>query len=211
MPDWTTLLAFALASTILIVVPGPTVALVVTRTLGAGRRATVPLTLGVAGGDLVATTLSLAGVGALLAASAQLFTAVKWIGAAYLVYLAVRMWSAPVGLAVEHGPEPRGRAVGSAAILREAFVVTVLNPKGIVFFVAFVPQFLATDRAYWPQALVFAGLFTLIGALNVVAYSLTADGLRRAAGRPGVLRAMSRAGAAAMGAAGIATLFARRA
>lgn len=209
MPDWTTIIAFALASTILVVVPGPTVALVVARTLGAGRRATLPLTLGVAGGDLVATSLSLAGVGALLAASASLFTAVKWCGAAYLIYVAIRLWQAPV-TTHEAGAGPR-ETRGFMALLREAFVVTVLNPKGIVFFVAFVPQFIDTGRPYWPQAALFALMFTAIGAINVVAYSVMADGMRRAIRRPGLLRAMSRAGAAAMGAAGIATLFAQRA
>ena len=207
MPEPTTLLAFVVASTILIVVPGPTVALVVARSLAEGRAAAVPLALGVAMGDLVATSLSLAGVGALLAASAAAFTLVKWAGALYLIWIAIGLWRAPP-------PALAGaaRTDGSARrALRDGFLVTVFNPKGIVFFVAFVPQFIDPAAPYAPQAVVFVALFTAIGALNVLAYALGADRLRHAIARPAVLRAMTRSGAVALGAAGVATLLARRA
>ena len=208
MPDPATLIAFVVASTILIVVPGPTVALVVARSLSEGRRAALPLAAGVALGDLVATSLSLAGVGALLAASATAFTAVKWLGALYLVWIAIRLWREPVTVPGEVAVDVAG---SGRRAFRDGFLVTVFNPKGIVFFIAFVPQFLDPARPYLPQAAVFVGLFTAIGAVNVVAYALGADGLRRVVARPGILRAMSRTGAALIGAAGIATLLAKRA
>ena len=209
MPDVATLLAFALASAVLVVVPGPTVALVVARSLGEGRRAALPLAAGVALGDLVAASLSLAGVGALLAASATVFTAMKWIGALYLLWLAIKLWrSPPVAVEVADDVETGGR--GWTAF-RDGFLVTVLNPKGIVFFVAFVPQFIDPSRDYAVQAAVLVVLFTAIGAANAVIYALGADRLRRAVGRAGVLRAMSRTGAAAIGAAGVATLLTARA
>ena len=208
MPDATTLIAFALASAVLVVVPGPTVALVVARSLAVGRRATLPLAGGVALGDLVATSLSLAGVGALLAASATLFTIVKWLGALYLVWVAIRLWRDPIAV-------PDSEAVvntdASWRAFRDGFLVTVFNPKGIVFFIAFVPQFIDPARPYLPQAFVFVSLFTLIGAVNVLAYALGADRLRTVIRRPNVLRAMTRTGAAAIGGAGVATLFASRA
>ena len=208
MPEPTTLIAFALASAVLIVVPGPTVALVIARSLAVGRRATLPLAGGVALGDLVATSLSLAGVGALLAASATLFTLVKWLGALYLVWVAIRLWRDPIAV-----PDNEAVASTDAAwrAFRDGFLVTVFNPKGIVFFIAFVPQFIDPARPYLPQALVFVSLFTLIGAVNVLAYALGADHLRTAIRRPTVLRAMTRTGAAAIGGAGVATLFASRA
>ncbi|MFC7542278.1 LysE family translocator [Siccirubricoccus deserti] len=104
--------------------------MVVGRSLGGGVRTALPLVVGVALGDLTAMSLSLAGLATLLATSATLFGVLKWIGAAYLVWLGVQLWRAPVEAAVA---APR-RA------LHDAYVVTALNPKSIAFFVAFVPQ-----------------------------------------------------------------------
>ena len=89
-----TWLAFSAASAVLLVIPGPTILLVISYALGQGMRAALPLAVGVALGDLTAMTLSMLGVGALLAASAMLFTALKWIGAAYLVWLGIKLWRA---------------------------------------------------------------------------------------------------------------------
>ncbi len=86
--------AFAAASTLLLIIPGPTVLLVVSYALGQGWRTALPMAVGVALGDFTAMTLSMLGLGALLAASATLFTALKWIGAAYLVWLGVKLWRA---------------------------------------------------------------------------------------------------------------------
>ena len=86
--------AFTAASAILLIIPGPTVLLVVSYALGQGWRTALPMAVGVALGDFTAMTLSMLGVGALLATSAKLFTVVKWVGAAYLVYLGVKLWRA---------------------------------------------------------------------------------------------------------------------
>src|SRR5689334_8088684 len=93
LETWT---AFVLASVVLLAIPGPTILLVIGQSLGAGRRNALPLVAGVALGDLTAMTLSLAGLGALLAASATAFTVLKWVGAAYLVWLGLSLWRAPV-------------------------------------------------------------------------------------------------------------------
>src|ERR1700731_3078331 len=92
-------LAFAAASAILVAIPGPTVLMVISYALGHGRQATAATLLGVSLGDLTAITASMLGVGALLAASAALFTLVKWAGAVYLVYIGIKLWRAPVGAA----------------------------------------------------------------------------------------------------------------
>ena len=92
--SFATWIAFAVASVVLLLIPGPTVLLVVSYALTQGRRIAVAMAAGVALGDFTAMTLSLAGLGALLAASATLFTVLKWVGAAYLVYLGVRLWRA---------------------------------------------------------------------------------------------------------------------
>ena len=86
--------AFTAASAVLLIIPGPTVLLVVSYALGQGWRTVLPMTVGVALGDFTAMTLSMLGLGALLAASATLFTILKWVGAAYLVYLGIRLWRA---------------------------------------------------------------------------------------------------------------------
>jgi len=84
-------LAFCAAAIVMLLIPGPTILLVIGQSLGGGARNALPLVAGVALGDLTAMTLSLAGLGAILATSATLFTALKWVGAAYLVWLGVKM------------------------------------------------------------------------------------------------------------------------
>ena len=105
-------LAFALASAVLLAVPGPTIMLVVAYALGQGKRAAAATVAGVALGDFTAMTASLLGLGVLLATSATLFTALKLVGAAYLVYLGVRLWRSKPELpeveAAEAGRPVRG-------------------------------------------------------------------------------------------------------
>ena len=106
-------LAFTAASTVLLLIPGPTVLLVVSYALGQGWRTALPMAVGVALGDFTAMTLSMLGVGALLAASATVFTALKWIGAAYLVWLGIKLWRAGGAL----DARPRTDAASSAKML----------------------------------------------------------------------------------------------
>src|SRR5262252_3255966 len=96
-----TWLAFAAASAVLLVIPGPTILLVISYALGRGMRTALPVALGVALGDFTDMTLSLLGLGALLATSALMFTIFKWIGAAYLVWLGIALWRAGGRLNVE--------------------------------------------------------------------------------------------------------------
>ena len=131
-------LAFVAASAVLLVIPGPTVLLVVSYAMGQGWRTAVPISAGVALGDFTAMTLSMLGVGALLATSAALFTALKWIGASYLIWLGIKLWK----FAGELNAAPRTEKVSPARMLGHAWLVTALNPKSITFFVAFLPQFL---------------------------------------------------------------------
>src|SRR5581483_6919307 len=96
--------AFAAATAVLLVIPGPTILLVISYALGRGMGAALPVAMGVALGDFTAMSLSMLGLGALLAASSLLFTALKWLGAAYLVWLGIRLWRAGGRLEAE----PRG-------------------------------------------------------------------------------------------------------
>ena len=122
--------AFAAAAILLLIIPGPTVLLVVSYALGQGWRTALPMAIGVALGDFTAMTLSMLGLGALLAASATLFTILKWVGAAYLVYLGVKLWRAGGTL----DAALRTDAVSATRMLGHAWLVTALNPKSITFF-----------------------------------------------------------------------------
>nr|WP_221244482.1 LysE family translocator [Neoroseomonas alkaliterrae] len=182
----------------MLAIPGPTILLVIGQSLGAGRRAALPLVAGVALGDLTAMTLSLAGLGALLAASATLFTVLKFAGAAYLVWLGLRLWRAPV----EAGALP---PLSARRAFRDAYVVTALNPKSVAFFVAFVPLFLDPARPFPAQAAVLVASFVTLAAANAAIYALLAARLSGAVRRPGVRRAFNRGGGALLMGAGAAT------
>jgi threonine/homoserine/homoserine lactone efflux protein len=137
-------LAFVAASAVLLVLPGPTILTVISYSLAHGRRANVPLVAAVALGDSTALVLSLLGLGALLATSAFWFTLVKVAGGLYLLVLGLKLLRAGVAstpeIAVPTAPGSRLRLFVST------YLVTALNPKGIIFFVAFLPQFLRGCR-----------------------------------------------------------------
>ncbi|MEO3472353.1 LysE family translocator [Roseomonas sp. CAU 1739] len=193
-----TWLAFVAATMVMLAIPGPTILLVIGQSLGAGSRAALPLVAGVALGDLTAITLSLAGLGALLAASATLFTVLKFAGAAYLVWLGVKLWRAPVEAAAT-------APVSARRAMRDAYVVTALNPKGIAFFVAFVPLFVDASSPFLPQAVVLVATFVGLAAVNAAIYALMAARLSGAVRRPGVRRAFNRCGGTVLVGAGLAT------
>jgi threonine/homoserine/homoserine lactone efflux protein len=200
-------LAYLAAAAVLLVIPGPTITLVIGYALAEGRRAAWATVAGVALGDLTAVTLSLAGLGALLAASAALFTAVKWAGAAYLVYLGIRLWR------TEPAPEKLAGISGrsSRKMLAHAWAVTSLNPKSIVFFVAFLPQFVAHDHPVLPQLVLLGATFVAMAAVNAAAYAWLAGRARSAIARPSVLRAVNRIGGTILIGAGLATVALKRA
>ncbi|WP_424134876.1 LysE family translocator [Roseomonas chloroacetimidivorans] len=199
-----TWLAFVAAASAMLIIPGPTILLVLGQSLGGGRRSTLPLVAGVAAGDALAMSLSLAGLGALLAASSLAFGILKWAGAAYLLWLGLRMWRAPV----EGAPAPLPpRRAGL-----QAFLVTATNPKSIAFFIAFVPQFLDPARPFLPQAGLLVCSFVLLAAGNALGYALLAGRLSGAIRRPGPRRLLNRAGGSMLIGAGLATaLLGRRA
>ena len=168
-------LAFALATAALLAVPGPTVMLVVSYALGRGKQtgwATVP---GVTLGDFTAMTISLLGAGAVLAASGTLFTIMKFVGAAYLIWMGIKLWRAEPRL---DAVEKVSRGESNATMFWNAFIVTALNPKGIVFFVAFVPQFVDPALPAFPQFALRELTFVAFAAINVAIWAVLAGSLR---------------------------------
>jgi threonine/homoserine/homoserine lactone efflux protein len=192
-------LPFAIASAIVILIPGPTVLLVVSYALSHGRRYALATTAGVALGDLTSMTGSMLGLGALLAASAAWFTVVKWCGAAYLVYLGVKLWRAPVG----DQDAPDVSETRTRRVFAHAYAVTALNPKSIIFFVSFVPQFMDLHAPVWPQVAVLEATFVVLGTLNALGYALLASGARRAIRSHTVQRAVNRSGGTLLVCAGV--------
>ena len=193
-------LAFVVASTILLVIPGPTILLVVSYALGQGWRSAFPMAVGVALGDFTAMTLSMLGVGALLAASATVFTAVKIAGAAYLVYLGVKLWRAGGRLQVE----ARSDRTPAVKMLGHAWIVTALNPKSITFFVAFLPQFLNPAASFQTQMIVFESTFLVLAFANALGYALIASRARSLVRNERAIRVINRVGGGLLVSAGIA-------
>jgi threonine/homoserine/homoserine lactone efflux protein len=182
--------AFIVASVALLAIPGPTVLLVISYAMGHGRRPAAAIVAGVALGDLTSMTASMMGLGALLAASATVFTALRWVGGAYLIYLGVKLWRAPVAEALEAEAPP----ASLKRIFAHAYAVTALNPKGIVFFVAFVPQFLTASAPFLPQVAVLEATFVTLAILNSAAYAMLASAARRRLRQARVRRLVNRVG-----------------
>ncbi|MBV1894946.1 MAG: LysE family translocator [Rhodobacteraceae bacterium] len=201
-------LTFVAASVALLMIPGPTVLLVLSYALTKGRSVAIASAAGVALGDLVAMTASLAGLGVLVLASATLFTVLKWVGAAYLVWLGIKLLrSAPSG-----GLDgiTTGRDVTAGNVFGHAATVTALNPKSIAFFIAFVPQFVTPDLPLMAQFGILIATFVSLATLNALAYALLADSLRRTIARRSVITGLTRVGGVALIGMGFATAILRR-
>jgi homoserine/homoserine lactone efflux protein len=183
-------LAFVAASAILLAIPGPTVLLVIAYALGHGRKAAAAIVAGVALGDFTAMTASMLGLGALLASSASAFGILRLAGAAYLVYLGVRLWLAPVEAAEARATEP----TRPWRMFAHAYAVTALNPKGIVFFVAFVPQFLVAGQPLLGQIVLLEATFLVMASANALSYALVASSARGALRDPSTRRGVNRVG-----------------
>ncbi|WP_026617793.1 LysE family translocator [Ensifer aridi] len=203
-------LAFAAASAVLLAIPGPTILLVISYALGHGRKVAGATVAGVALGDFTAMTASMLGLGALLATSAAVFTALKWIGAAYLVWLGIKLWKAPVGdasgIAGEASPAER-----PLRIFLHAYAVTALNPKSILFFVAFLPQFLDLSRPLFAQMVIFEVTFLTLATINATLYACLASAAGGAIRKPSVRRIVNRTGGSLLIGAGLLTAGLKRA
>jgi homoserine/homoserine lactone efflux protein len=200
-------LAYVAASAILLVIPGPTILTVISYSVAYGRRANVPLVAAVALGDSTALVMSLLGLGALLAASSVWFTVVKWAGGLYLLYLGVRLLRAgayPADAVPVAVPGSRWR------LFANTYLVTALNPKGIVFFVAFLPQFLRPGADVTQQLWVLATTFVVMATINATLYAVFAASARRLLASPTAQRYFNLAGGSLLSGAGIWALLARR-
>ncbi len=169
-------LAYAIASATLLAIPGPTVMLVVSYALGRGRGAGWATVPGVTLGHLTAMTVSMLGAGAVLATSATLFAVLKLAIGGFLIWHGIRLLSR---LRPSPGrPADNGRREGTAAMFRNAYVVTALNPKSVVFFAAIVPQFIDAGRPVMPQFILLLTTFLGLAAASTALWALLAGELR---------------------------------
>ena len=188
------LFTFAAAAFAVVLIPGPTVLLVSSYALAQGLRPALLCILGVCLGDLVAMSLTFLGLGAILATSASLFLILKWVGVAYLVYMGVQLWRAPPTSAKASELVPRR---GKRVVLR-AFLVNVFHPKGLAFYVAFLPQFIDTARPVLPQMVGLMAVFTAIVFSVLLGYALTAMRLRSVLSSANAQRLFNRTGASCL-------------
>ncbi|MFI6811230.1 LysE family translocator [Nonomuraea sp. NPDC050328] len=172
MPDFATLLLFSAMTMGILLVPGPAVVYIVTRSVTQGRVAGLVSVAGVHAGSLVHIVAAALGISAVLAASATAFTVVKILGVAYLLYLGVRTL-----LRKDAGETPELRVYSKRRLFWEGFVVNVLNPKTALFFLAFLPQFVSTTEPILPQVLVFGGLWVGLGLLSDGAFAVLSSSL----------------------------------
>lgn len=199
---WFTLIA---ATAALLAVPGPVVMLLLSHTLAHGRSVSWAAIPGVVLGDFIAMSVSLAGAGAILAASSTLFTILKICGAGYLIWLGVTIWRAGLNPMNVAGSKSNG---SRWLIFRQALVVTAFNPKDIVFFVAFLPQFIDPNRAMLTQLATIEITFLTLAMCSTSAWILVASHLRGGFKNPRLLSIFNKLGAGSLIGAGTLTAFA---
>ncbi|HLF11563.1 MAG TPA: LysE family translocator [Gammaproteobacteria bacterium] len=199
--------AFVVASGVVLAIPGPTILTVISYSVAHGRRANLPLVIAVALGDSTAMVASVFGLGALLATSAFWFTMVKWAGGVYLLYLGVRMLRAGASAAEIASP----MAPGSRwRVFATTYLVTALNPKSIVFFVAFLPQFINHDAPVTQQLWILTITFVAMATVNATLYAAFAVSARERLASPLAQRRFNVVGGSLLSVAGVWGLLARR-
>ncbi|WP_417579789.1 LysE family translocator [Nitrincola sp.] len=199
-------LAFVAASAVLLIIPGPTILAVISYSIAHGRRANVPLVTAVALGDSTALAVSLLGLGTLLATSAFWFMVIKWLGGLYLLYLGIKLLRSgfvAVDMTAPSKPGSRWR------LFLNTYLVTALNPKGMVFFVAFLPQFIHPGTDHVQQLWILGVTFVVMATLNATLYAVFAGSARRLLSRPGAHRGFNLVGGSLLSAAGLWALLSR--
>ena len=160
---------YAAAALGLSLTPGPNGLLALTHGALFGTKKTVATILGGITGFFLVIAMSMFGIGALLAASASLLTVLKWVGGAYLVFLGIQVWRSPA-LALT-----RNKVSGSSGLYRAGLFSALSNPKGILFFVAFLPQFIEPERSLFAQFVIMAATFLIIEFFYELTVAALAD------------------------------------
>jgi threonine/homoserine/homoserine lactone efflux protein len=171
MIDLTTLITYVAVVLGFVFIPGPATLLTVARSTSSGTRVGLATGAGIAAGDVIHSFLAIVGISAIVATSAILFSIVKYIGAAYLVYLGIRaiLHKTPANLATA------GLSISVGRAFRQAILAEVLNPKTALFFLAFLPQFVRSENGSVVLQLTVLGiLFVLLGLVSTAVFALCA-------------------------------------
>ena len=186
MIDPAILITYALIVLGFVFIPGPATLLTVARATTSGTRVGIATGAGITAGDILHTIMAVVGISAIIAASATLFSIVKYFGAAYLVYLGLRAIFEQTTPDLGQGRVP----ITAARAFRQAILAEVLNPKTALFFLAFLPQFVLPESGFVMLQLTLLGvIFALIGFVSTIVYSVAAAGLGNILRRnPAVLR-----------------------
>jgi len=209
LPPLATFLAFALAGLALNIVPGADMTFVIASAARGGRRDGITAALGIGGGALVHVLAAVLGLSALLAASQTAFTVIKWVGAAYLLYIAISLVVSRGGTDAEDAPR---RHLTGWPLFRAAALVNILNPKVALFFLAFLPQFIDPSAEIPALQILCLGLWfdfvgTLVNCIVAIAAADTAARLRHVTWLSTAARWFA---ATAMGALAVRLAFAER-
>lgn len=200
-------LGFVVASSIMLAIPGPTVLIVISYALTHGKRANFPLILAVTLGDTVVVSGSLLGLGALLSASAFWFTVVKIIGGLYLLYLGISLLRSGTISTESNAPV---RLDSRWKLFANTFFATALNPKSIIFFVAFIPQFININTNTTSQLWVLAITFITLATIIVSLYAVFASSAHSYLTSSRIQRRFNIVGGSLLSLAGIWTLLSKR-
>ena len=194
-------IAFAAASFVMAIIPGPGVASIIGFAFSSGRRTALASVAGMTVGNATAMSVSLAGAGVILGSSAKAFTILKWAGASYLILIGL------IAI-IRSSDDPEGGPASRPITARAAFLTNIavgtFHPKTILFFVAFASQFIGSHEAFMPQAAILVATFTLVAAATDTLYALTASQASGLIRQPGIRKWSQRAGGGAVMTAGIA-------
>jgi len=200
-------ITFVAASIVLLSIPGPTILTVISYSMSHGYKAKVPLILAVALGDSTALALSLIGLGVLLAESAFWFQAVKWVGGLYLIFLGMKLFMAGVQpSAISKSAEQ----ISTWKLFANTYIVTALNPKGIIFFIAFLPQFVNPTSQVTYQLWLLAITFVALASLNATIYAVFAGKAKQLLSSQTTQRIFNICGGSLLSTAGIWALSAKQ-
>jgi homoserine/homoserine lactone efflux protein len=203
--SWEVWAAFLLVETCLALTPGPAVLFVVSTALRHGGRRSVWANVGILGGNAFYFALSAVGLGAVLLASHDVFTALKWCGAAYLIYLGLRLIVSPGGPVTEeaNAEQPAAAMHSAWGIFRQGFVLQAANPKALIFFVALLPQFINPAGNVALQIAILGVTSAVAEFCVLCGYGFAAGRLSVWARRPSVARATDRVAGTLLVGAGV--------
>jgi homoserine/homoserine lactone efflux protein len=182
-------LAYCVAVTILVLIPGPVVTLVVANSLSQGSRSGLTTVLGASLGNAILLGATAVGLIAFFALMSEVFEVVRWAGAAYLIWLGIKAWRAHGG---QESAIVSAAKRSSRAVFLQGFIIAITNPKAIVFYVAFLPQFVDPHRPAGPQLLAMSGTMIAMALSTDSAYALLAGRARGWFTAPGRRRLQSR-------------------